>query len=360
MKTIRSSSYRIIPFALHASINPRCATKGKEAKGIFAGIVRTSNDNRICLFLSRTDSLTIPWSSEEEGDTWTLRPEDETRDTVHAHAWRTARTRERAGRPAAAPPRKRATNRCVHVSSVRGNVCVYDVQRAFAVCMDTHARRSVAGVHKGVCVRTRIGACACMNVRARPCVPFLPLLTCAHAGARKRSNVRGVHDSLAPGILSRSRRPACGPPPYPPRLVPPFVQPPSQVIPPPGAREDPFTCTPRALPRILTGSSLFFSSRIAHRDFTHVRRRCPSPPSLSRFLSYSPIANSPRICARACASGRVCSRAHRRLCARRANISRALCSLLPFYEALHDDVHLCPPCQDAGPWVEHERARVRI
>lgn len=72
-----------------------------------------------------------------------------------------------------APPRKRATNRCVHVSGV----CVYDVQRAFAGY--THARRSVAGVHKAVCVRTRV--CVCMNVRASVCTVHRIVRTLEHA-----------------------------------------------------------------------------------------------------------------------------------------------------------------------------------
>lgn len=101
------------------------------------------------------------------------------------------------------------------------------------------------------------------------------------------------------------------------------------------------------LPGILSFLSLSFSLLRGLLSFLlphRTSRLYTRSPALPFSLSHS-IANPPRICARACASGR----AHRWLCARRANISRALCSLLPFYEALHDDVHLCPPCQDAGP-----------
>lgn len=62
--------------------------------------------------------------------------------------------------------------------------------------------------------------CAWLGVRVRPrtaslCVNACVLRLCRARWSTEKQHLRGVHESVAPGILSRSRRPACGPPPTP-------------------------------------------------------------------------------------------------------------------------------------------------
>lgn len=103
---------------------------------------------------------------------------------------------------------------------------------------------------------------------------------------------------------------------------------------------------PAPNPRILAESPLFL--QLPHRvaashTFTS------QPPSFSPFLSAAPSSLSPSLSLTLLAWRTCVCMGLTRLCVRVANISRALCSLLPFYEALHDDVHLCPSRRDAGP-----------
>lgn len=247
------------------------------------------------------------------------------------------------------------------MSSVRGNVCVYETQRAFAVYMDTHARRLAAGVHEDVCVRARMGACVCMKMCARPCIPFLPLLSRAHAGARKRSNVRGVHDSLAPGILSRSRRPACGPPPYPPRLVPPFYAAPFPSRPTSGSTEDPFTCTPRALCLASLRGPLSFSPPASRIATLHTFADVPPPLTLLRAFSLT-LSRIHLVYAHVRVHRAAFAHARIDNCVRAARTSRGLFALSCLSMRHYTTTYTCalpPRARMLGP-VEHERARVRI
>lgn len=243
------------------------------------------------------------------------------------------------------------------------------VCRCACICTcirDTPSPLVDVGAYIPTCTRvTCVCVCASVCTTSLSCAP--------HAAARKRSNLRGVHDSVAPGILSRSRGPACGPPPNhrgpspPSSSSPPsFVLAPSPVIPPPGARRTPLR-SPRALrftPSLASSRgplsfslppslppAVALSPLASHCRFTHSPASLPLAlffigPSVSLIPSYVHLA-----LARKSIAGRTCvciggrdlarTRARSRTCVRVAYISRALCSLLPFYEALHD-VHLCP------------------
>lgn len=163
-----------------------------------------------------------------------------------------------------------------------------------------------------------------------------------------RSKLRGIHDSVAPGILSGGRGPACGPPPslerrgLSPSPPPATELSPTPITPPPGARRIPLRSS-RAEVRILARRILsFFNSRIAH-ILASRPRSFSIPLARSSSVSLLPF--------------RTCTCASFPMCARREHLEGSLLSLAFLWGITRRRtlVPLAPGCW--APSSEHERPK---
>lgn len=171
----------------------------------------------------------------------------------------------------------------------------------------TRARASCTYAHLSTIPRVYVCvAKACVHGHVNPPSTCVYVCMCARARdtqlcrarwSTETQHLRGVHETVAPGILSRSRRPACGPPPSPSPDTLSFA-----LTPYPSSRLHPSHPSPSLLllhPR--TPSSYYHLLRHLHRgsihDSHHHRRSSPRPlwisPSLSLSL-YSPLFS--RLC----------------------------------------------------------------
>lgn len=78
------------------------------------------------------------------------------------------------------------------------------------VCTCAWPRRACTATYKSTYI---LAAYVCVCVRV--CVCGRDTQLCRARWSTETQHLRGVHETVAPGILSRSRRPACGPPPSP-------------------------------------------------------------------------------------------------------------------------------------------------
>lgn len=170
--------------------------------------------------------------------------------------------------------RARASCTYAHLSTIpRVYVCLAKA------CVHGH-------VNPRICRSTCVHAYACVCVRARD------TQLCRARWSTETQHLRGVHETVAPGILSRSRRPACGPPPSPSPDTLSFA-----LTPYPSSRLHPSHPSPSLLLHPRTPSSYYHLLRHLHRgsihDSHHRRRSSPRPLRISPSLSLSlPIVRS--------------------------------------------------------------------